>query len=161
MAPRHVVTLLRNVVIAAALVYGIGWRIADGGPLAAVIAAIALCAVLAWHARMVWWLESELWSSHLLDLPRRRRAIAGPGPGTWATDVVPADGRYAALLLHFGERGAPAPPPADDVPDEPWGDHARIGSRTKRTIVALEWADDARTAQAAAARMRPPPGPLG
>ena len=97
---------------------------------------------------------------YLLDLPRRRRAIPGPPPGTWATEVVPTPEGYAVLLLHFAKRGEPTPPPARDVPPAaPWGQTAGIGLRRTRTIVALEWADDEASAYAAAARLQPPPFP--
>ncbi len=155
-APRQVLHMLANFLVAAVGAWGLAWQIAGGAAVAVVPVAVVFVAYVVWYARGVWWLEGELWSGYLLDLPRRRRAIPGPAPGTWATDVVPADGRYAVLLLHFGDDRRWVPPRADDVPLERWGHHPLLPLRGTRTVVALEWADDCRAAQAAAARMRPP-----
>jgi len=153
---RHIVRLVRDVAVAAALVYGLGWKVAGGGPAAAALAGVALALVLGWHIRMLSWLANESWTSYLLDLPRRRRAIAGPGPGTWATDVVPDRERYVVLLLHFADRGDPSPLPAESLPSAPWGHSGRMTGPRTRTIVALQYADDPRAAWAAAERLRAP-----
>ena len=161
-APRQVLHLLGNVVVAAAHTYGLGWKVGGGAAVAVALAAVAFAAYVIWYARLVWWLEGEQWSAYLLDLPRRRRAIPGPAPGTWATDVVPAAGRYAALLLHFGADRRWIPPQADGVPPgERSGHYPLLPLRGTRTVVALEWAEDYAAAQAVAARMRPPPDVWG
>ncbi len=136
--------LAGNVVCASALAYGLGWEVGGGAPVAVALASVAFVAYVVWYARLVWWFEGELWSAYLLDLPRRRRAIPGPAPGTWATDVVRADGRYAVLLLHFGTDRRRVPPRADDVPPEGWGHYPLLPLRGTRTVVALEWAEECR-----------------
>jgi len=146
--------LARNVVIAIAVVYGLGWRL-GASPLVVVLVTLGLGALLAWEGRQLWWLGGELWQRELADLPRRRRAIAGPGTGTWATDIVADRGRYAVLLLHFAEPGGSSPPPAHGVPDAPWGPGAGVPGAGKRTIVAFEWAGDRAAADAAAQRLIP------
>lgn len=79
-APRQVLHLLGNVVVAAAVTYGLGWEIAGGAPVAVALVGVTFVAYVVWYARLVWWFEGELWSAYLLDLPRRRRAIPGRRP---------------------------------------------------------------------------------
>lgn len=153
---RYGVVFTRNIGCAALFLYGIGWQV-DAGSLFTTFAVVGLVLLTGWNVWAIRFTTRLLWDEVLLDLPRRRRAIPGPGPGTWATDVVAARGRQAVLLLHFGRRREPKPQRAHGVPDEPWGHDARSLGRRSRTVVAFEWADDARAAQAAAARLQPPP----
>jgi hypothetical protein len=143
--------ILRGVRVAIVITALLAWQTSLPDAALALVA-VALLAVLLWATRLSWWLSGHLWEQELLDLPRRHRRIPGPRPGTWATDVVPADGRYAVLLLHYGREGRPHPADALDAPYEPWGGDANVRSSRTRTVVAFEWADDAAAAQDVVAR---------
>lgn len=142
----------RPLVLFIGIVYWLGWQSSVSDAVLALVTA-ALVGLVVWSAWAARWLARQRWEEMLLDLPRRHRRIAGPGPGVWATDIVPFEGRYAVLLLHFGRRGRPTPPSAPDAPWTPWGRHADVRTSTTRTIVAFEWAEDEAAAAQAAQRL--------
>jgi hypothetical protein len=131
----------RALALFIAIVYWLGWESSVSDAVLALVTA-ALAGLVGWSVWAARFLASLKWEQMLLDLPRRHRRIPGPAPGVWATDVVPSDGRYGVLLLHFGRRGRPTPPTAPDAPWTPWGQDADVRPSSTRTIVAFEWADD-------------------
>jgi hypothetical protein len=144
--------LVRAVVLLVAIVGWLGWDSSVSDPILALVT-IALLALLAWTARAAWWLTHVIWEEEQLDLPRRLRRIDGPGPGIWATDIVPYEGRYGVLVLHYGRLARPTPPTAPNAPSTPWGRDASVRSGTTRTVVAFEWAADEATAESAVKRL--------
>jgi hypothetical protein len=142
----------RAVALFIGVVYWLGWRSSVPDVVLALVTA-ALAGLVAWTVWSARWLAGLRWERILLDLPRRHRRIPGPAPGVWATDVVPDDGRYGVMLLHFGRRGRPTPPTAPNAPYGPWGRHADVGPSRTRTIVAFESVEDETTAARALQRL--------